>query len=104
MSLAEKPQAFSPRTSGRDCTSYPTRQTELRADCFAGVWGYSQYENVEPGDVSEAMTISWVSGDLPGTPSNAMGAHGKPDERVKWFRTGYDSGSADECLTLTPIS
>ena len=50
------------------------------------------------------MTISWVSGDLPGTPSNAMGAHGKPDERVKWFRTGYDSGSADECLTLTPIS
>jgi len=48
------------------------------------------------------MTISWVSGDLPGTPSNAMGAHGKPDERVKWFRTGYDSGSADECLTLTP--
>jgi predicted metalloprotease len=83
---------------------YPTRQTELQADCFAGVWGYSQYDNIEPGDVGEAMDISWVSGDLPGTRRNAMGAHGNPEERVTWFRTGYDSGSADECFTLTPVS
>ncbi len=81
---------------------YPTRQTELQADCFAGMWGYSQYENVEPGDVGEAMDISWVSGDLPGTAQNDPNAHGKPEERVKWFRTGYDSGDAGQCFTLTP--
>jgi len=81
---------------------YPTLKTELEADCLAGVWGYSQYENVEPGDVGEAMEISWDSGDLPGTPRNAPYTHGKPKERVKWFRTGYDSGDPTQCYTLTP--
>ena len=81
---------------------YPSLKIELQADCFAGVWGYSQYANVEPGDVGEAMDISWVSGDLPGTPRNDPYAHGKPEERVKWFRTGYDSGDAGRCFRLTP--
>lgn len=82
---------------------YPTRKTELQADCFAGVWGYSVLGRVEPGDVGEAMEISWDSGDLPGTPKNMPGAHGKPEERVKWFRTGYDSGDAGECFALAPL-
>lgn len=82
---------------------YPTRKTELQADCFAGVWGYSVISRVQPGDVGEAMEISWDSGDLPGTLKNMPGAHGKPEERVKWFRTGYDSGDADECFALTPL-
>jgi len=82
---------------------YPKIQTELQADCFAGVWGSSVYDRLEPGDIGEAMEISWDSGDLPGTPRNAPGAHGKPEERVKWFRTGYDTGDADECLALTPL-
>lgn len=81
---------------------YPTRQIELQADCFAGVWGYSVYDQMQSGDLGEAMEISWDSGDLPGTPKNAPGAHGKPEERVKWFRTGYDSGNAEPCFELTP--
>jgi uncharacterized protein len=82
---------------------YPTRKIELQADCLAGVWGYSVIDQVQPGDVGEAMEISWDSGDLPGTPKNMPGAHGKPEERVKWFRTGYDSGDADVCSALIPL-
>ena len=81
---------------------YRSLNIELEADCFAGVWGYSQYANVEPGDVGEAMEISWDSGDVPGTPRNDPYAHGKPAQRVKWFRTGYDSGDPGQCYTLTP--
>jgi predicted metalloprotease len=39
-------------------------QTELQADCFAGVWGYSAYYEglVESGDLDEAIGLFWHGG------------------------------------------
>ncbi len=80
-------------------------QTELQADCFAGVWGYSTfYEGlIEPGDVDEAITVSQSIGDVPEQPRGGSDAHGSPEERAQAFTLGYDSGDPVRCLdTFTP--
>ena len=84
---------------------YTQLQTELQADCFAGVWGYSVYYEglVESGDLDEAMSISWESGDLPEQPRGGPDAHGTPEERLQWFTTGYDYGDPGRCFELTPL-
>jgi uncharacterized protein len=47
-----------------------TIQRELQADCMAGIWGRSVYEegSLEPGDVDEALQVMADAADLPGTP------------------------------------
>jgi predicted metalloprotease len=79
-------------------------QTELQADCFAGVWGFSTfYEGlIESGDVDEALTLVQSIGDVPEQPRGGPGAHGSPEERTQAFRLGYDSGDPAQCLTFTP--
>jgi predicted metalloprotease len=84
--------------------SYPYGNFELRADCFAGLWGYSVYENVEEGNIGEAMNIAWAGGNLPGTELTEPGAHGASEHRVRRLLTGYDSGDAGQRLSLTPPS
>jgi predicted metalloprotease len=80
-------------------------QTELQADCFAGVWGYSAYYEglVESGDMDEAMNLIPDIGDLPEQPRGGELAHGTPEERVEAFLTGYDFGEPDRCLQYTPL-
>jgi predicted metalloprotease len=80
-------------------------QTELQADCFAGVWGYSAYykDLVESGDLEEAMRFLPDIGDAPEQPRGGPGAHGTPEERVEAFLTGYDYGEPGRCLDYTPL-
>ena len=74
-------------------------QRELQADCVAGVWGRSVYEegSLEPGDVEEGLRIMAEAADLPGTPFEAPRAHGTEAQRVDAFFTGYESGRGDQC-------
>jgi uncharacterized protein len=83
---------------------YTTRQLELQADCFSGVWAYSVYsENLlNEGDVKEAMDWNFVIGDLPGTSPTDPTAHGSPTERVEAFLAGYNSGDPGRCFDYTP--
>jgi predicted metalloprotease len=74
-------------------------QRELQADCVAGVWARSVYEegSLEPGDVEEGLRIMAEAADLPGTPFEAPRAHGTEAQRVDAFFTGYESGRGDQC-------
>ena len=36
---------------------------ELQADCYAGVWAHSVFDQLDPGDVEEAITASEAVGD-----------------------------------------
>jgi predicted metalloprotease len=84
---------------------YTSRQIELQADCFAGVWGYSVYYEglIESGDIDEALNAASAFGDLPEQPRGGPGAHGSPEERVQWYQTGYDYGDGSRCMALTPL-
>ena len=77
-------------------------QLELQADCFAGVWGRSTYDRgiLDPGDIEEGLKAAAAVGDdRLGARSREQWTHGSSALRVKWFKTGFDSGNPSDCDT-----
>jgi predicted metalloprotease len=80
---------------------------ELQADCLAGVWGHyaAQRGVLEPGDVEEGLTAAAAIGDdriqkkTQGQVTPETWTHGSSEQRVRWFRTGLQSGQIQSCDT-----
>ncbi|UCV15819.1 KPN_02809 family neutral zinc metallopeptidase [Quatrionicoccus australiensis] len=82
---------------------------ELQADCLAGVWGKrtDTMKNVlEPGDLEAALTAASAIGD-DRLQQQAQGrivpesfTHGSSEQRVRWFRRGFESGDMNQCNTF----
>jgi uncharacterized protein len=72
----------------------PGPRFELQADCLAGSYARDAETRglLDPGDVTEAVAISAISGDAPWLPRDEYGAHGTGDERVAAFMRGYLDG------------
>ncbi|HEV3471156.1 MAG TPA: neutral zinc metallopeptidase [Pyrinomonadaceae bacterium] len=85
---------------------------ELQADCYAGVWANAAERQgvVEPGDVEEALTAASAIGDdrlqreSQGYVVPDSFTHGTSAQRVRWFRTGLDSGDVRRCDTFNTRS
>jgi hypothetical protein len=62
--------------------------SELLADCFAGVGAYSLFlgNYLETGDLEEAVEAAWTIGDFDVTGTDH---HGTPAQRVNAFLIGY---------------
>ncbi len=82
---------------------------ELQADCFAGLWGYSANEMqqiLEPGDLEEALRAATAIGDdrLQREAGQRVVpdsfTHGSSEQRVRWFRRGFETGKLDACDTF----
>jgi len=83
---------------------------ELQADCFAGVWAnHSQQRQhwLQPGDVESAINAATAIGD-DALQEQSQGrvvpdsfTHGTSAQRVRWFRTGLDSGDIGKCNTFS---
>jgi predicted metalloprotease len=71
---------------------------ELQADCLAGTWAHSVYEQglLEPGDLEEATNAALAVGDF--DVGNAQ-HHGTPEERRDALLAGFRSGEPSQCLT-----
>jgi uncharacterized protein len=74
---------------------------ELQADCLAGTWANSVYEqgHLEPGDLEEATNAALAVGDF--DVGNAQ-HHGTPQERRAALLTGYRSGEPAACARFLP--
>jgi predicted metalloprotease len=83
-------------------------RVELQADCFAGVWGYytDQKGILEKGDLEEALNAAQQIGDdtlqkrMQGYVVPESFNHGTSEQRVTWFRRGFQSGKLSECDTF----
>ena len=83
---------------------------ELQADCYAGVWANTVFEEgaLEPGDLEEAFTRAEAIGDdrLQSSRGGAIDpdsfTHGSSEQRRSWFERGYESGDASACDTFSP--
>lgn len=84
-------------------------RVELQADCLAGVWAHhadQRFSILEDGDVQEALDAATAIGDdrlqreARGTVVPDSFTHGTSAQRVRWFRTGLDSGSVRACDTF----
>jgi len=94
--------------SKAEANQYSVR-LELQADCFAGVWGHhaNQEKNfIDPGEVDEALKAAAAIGD-DRLQKEAQGyvvpdsfTHGTSEQRVRWFRTGFESGDPNACDTF----
>jgi len=84
-------------------------ETELQADCYAGVWGHAAQgrQLLEAGDLEGAITAATAIGDdrlqqQAGREVNPETfTHGSSAQRVRWFRRGFDSGRFDACDTFS---
>jgi uncharacterized protein len=81
---------------------------ELQADCFAGIWAHSTEQRglLDPGDIQSALGAAAAVGDdrlqkmSTGHVSPESFTHGSSDQRMTWFRKGFDSGSVAACDTF----
>jgi predicted metalloprotease len=80
---------------------------ELQADCYAGVWARSVFDQLQDGDVEEAMTASQAVGDdrLQRNAGRRVDpdsfTHGSSAQRLRWFRTGEEQGEPADCDTFS---
>jgi predicted metalloprotease len=76
---------------------------EQQADCLAGAYALDAelVGWLDPGDIDEALTMTEISGDPPGTAWNDPRAHGTGDVRIDAFLSGYSGGLASCGLDLS---
>lgn len=84
---------------------------ELQADCLAGVWAYHANHSrqlLESGDIEEGLRAASAIGDdtlqkqSQGYVSPDSFTHGSAAQRVRWFKTGFESGDMKSCNTFGP--
>jgi hypothetical protein len=81
---------------------------ELQADCYAGVWAHSVFEegDLEEGDVEEGLGAAEAVGDdrlqkQAGAQVNPESwTHGSSEQRMEWFQRGFKSGDPGRCDTF----
>ena len=75
-------------------TELLTIQTELQADCLAGVWSADadSREMLQEGDFEEGIVALFNVGDPRGTDFFDPQAHGRAGDRINAFQDGFEGG------------
>jgi len=112
LGIADKVQELKESVDQRTANALQVRM-ELQADCLAGVWANLNDQlksRLEPGDVEEGLNAASQIGDdmiqkkLQGRIVPDAFTHGSSAQRVKWFRTGLESGDLETCDTFNTSS
>ncbi len=108
MGITGKTDAMRDRVSKVEYNKVSVR-VELQADCFAGVWAHHSNKAkafLDPNDVDEALRAANAIGD-DALQRQSQGAvvpdsftHGTSAQRVRWFKTGFETGSVKACDTF----
>jgi predicted metalloprotease len=108
MGIAQKVHQAQQRLSQEQANALSVRM-ELQADCLAGIWAHHANRTrqiLEQGDVEEALNAASQIGDDRmqmrgrGYVSPDSFTHGSGEQRVRWFRTGLESGELRQCDTF----
>jgi uncharacterized protein len=79
---------------------------ELQADCYAGIWA-KQSKVFEEGDIEEALNAATAIGDdrlqkkSQGYVVPESFTHGTSEQRVRWFKTGFQATDIGQCDTFS---
>ena len=99
LGISDRVDAMRGRVSEVEANQLSVR-LELQADFFAGVFArYVKDQGVlEPGDIEEALTAASAIGDdniqrrQTGYVVPDSFTHGSSEQRLRWFKRGYDTG------------
>jgi predicted metalloprotease len=106
LGISQKVSAAHQDTSGASGLSV---RLELQADCLAGVWAnqaQQRHQWLDQGDIEQALSTATAIGDdhlqrqARGTVTPDSFTHGSSEQRVRWFRSGFDSGDLKRCDTF----
>ena len=89
------------RKAGED-RNHTSVRLELQADCLAGVWGHTARASlsITDEDLRDAVNAAHnIGDDALGHRNTATFTHGSSEQRMRWFRRGFDSGDARRCDT-----
>jgi predicted metalloprotease len=108
LGISERNMAARRGASESEANALSVRQ-ELQADCFAGVWAHNANRDrqlLEPGDIEEGLNAASAIGDdrlqqqSRGYVAPESFTHGSSEQRMRWFKRGYDSGDVNVCDTF----
>jgi hypothetical protein len=106
-------------TPGPPSPRSPSVALELQADCYAGVWGHAAsaqgrfqagHVELEPGDADEALRAAASIGDdrlqrmATGRVAPDRFTHGSSQQRMEWFRRGFEAGDLHRCDTFAELT
>jgi uncharacterized protein len=108
LGLLQQVQQRQMAVSGTERNALQVR-VELQADCYAGVWAKNTdriNKILEPGDIESALRAATAIGD-DAIQNSTRGyavpdsfTHGSSEQRVRWFKRGYDEGTPSACQTF----
>jgi predicted metalloprotease len=100
MGISRKVDGMRRRSSEKEANALSVR-LELQADFLAGVWAHHAQKMkriIEPGDIESALRAATAIGD-DNIQRHARGyvvpdafTHGSSEQRVRWFRKGFETG------------
>ncbi len=82
---------------------------ELQADFYAGVWAHYNQKYLEVGDIEEALSAAHAVGDdaiqskMQGHVQPDTFTHGTSEQRIYWFKKGYESGDINQGDTFSAL-
>jgi predicted metalloprotease len=108
LGISEKVQREKARVGEAEGNQLSVRQ-ELQADCFAGIWAHHADRTrnlLERGDIEEGLNAASAIGDdrlqqqSRGYVTPESFTHGSSEQRVRWFKRGYQTGDVSQCDTF----
>ena len=111
LGISDRVDAMQRRVSESEANQLSVR-LELQADFFAGVFArYVQNQGIlEPGDIEEALGAASAVGDdqiqrrTTGYVVPDSFTHGTSEQRLRWFKRGYDTGDMRQGDTFSATS
>ncbi|MFS8085096.1 MAG: neutral zinc metallopeptidase, partial [Acidobacteriota bacterium] len=108
LGISDKVTAMQRRMNETDANRLSVR-LELQADFFAGVFARYVKEKglLDPGDIEEALTAASAIGDdkiqrrTSGYVVPDSFTHGTSEQRLRWFRKGYETGDMNQGDTFS---
>ena len=82
---------------------------ELQADFYAGVWAHYNKKLLEEGDIDEALSAAHAVGDdaiqskIQGHVEPDTFTHGTSEQRIYWFKKGYQTGDINQGDTFSAL-
>ncbi|MEO9003324.1 MAG: neutral zinc metallopeptidase [Ginsengibacter sp.] len=108
LGMTQKMEQLRARVSETEYNKYSVR-LELQADFYAGVWAHydQKMKNViDPNDIEEALNAANAIGDdrlqrqYQGSVNPDSFTHGTSDQRMYWFKKGYETGDLKQGNTF----
>jgi predicted metalloprotease len=108
LGISQKVHAARSKVSKVEGNKLSVRQ-ELQADCLAGVWAFhaNKRNMLEMGDLEEGLRAASAIGDdniqkqSQGYVTPDSFTHGSSEQRVKWFKVGFNTGDMRQCDTFS---